>query len=51
MTQVDNYTKSLEEYIANLSQFKELLESDNYEQIFHEMGNTNRIKEILGKRD
>lgn len=43
--------KSLEEYIANLSQFKELLESDNYEQIFHEMGNTNRIKEILGKRD
>ena len=43
--------KSLEEYIANLSQFKELLESDNYEQIFHEMGNTNRIKEILGKRE
>jgi prephenate dehydrogenase len=43
--------KSLEEYIANLSQFKELLESDNYEQIFHEMGNTNRIKEILSKRD
>jgi prephenate dehydrogenase len=43
--------KSLEEYIANLSQFKELLESDNYEQIFHEMENTNRIKEILGKRD
>ncbi len=39
--------KSLEEYIANLSQFKELLESGNYEQIFHEMENTNRIKEIL----
>ncbi len=43
--------KSLEEYIANLSQFKELLESENYEQIFNEMENTNRIKEILGKRD
>ncbi|QBZ97549.1 prephenate dehydrogenase [Flavobacterium sangjuense] len=39
--------KSLEEYIANLSQFKNLLESGNYEQIFHEMENTNRIKEIL----
>lgn len=39
--------KSLEEYIANLSQFKELLESGNYEQIFNEMESTNRIKEIL----
>ena len=39
--------KSLEEYIANLSQFKNLLENGNYEQIFHEMENTNRIKEIL----
>jgi prephenate dehydrogenase len=39
--------KSLEEYIANLSQFKNLLENENYEQIFHEMENTNRIKEIL----
>ena len=39
--------KSLEEYIANLSQFKNLLESGNYEQIFNEMENTNRIKEIL----
>ena len=39
--------KSLEEYIANLSQFKDLLESGNYEQIFQEMENTNRIKEIL----
>jgi prephenate dehydrogenase len=39
--------KSLEEYIANLSQFKEFLETENYEQIFNEMENTNRIKEIL----
>lgn len=39
--------KSLEEYIANLSQFKNLLENENYEQIFNEMQNTNRIKEIL----
>jgi len=39
--------KSLEEYIANLSTFKSMLESDDYEAIFNEMKNTNRIKEIL----
>lgn len=39
--------KSLEEYIANLSSFKSFLESDDYEAIFNEMKNTNRIKEIL----
>ena len=39
--------KSLEEYIANLSSFKFFLESDDYESIFNEMKNTNRIKEIL----
>lgn len=39
--------KSLEEYIQNLTHFKELLESDNYEEVFNEMQNTNRIKEIL----
>lgn len=39
--------KSLEEYIVNLSSFKSYLESDDYESIFNEMKNTNRIKEIL----
>ena len=39
--------KSLEEYIANLSSFKSFLDSDDYEAIFNEMKNTNRIKEIL----
>ena len=39
--------KSLEEYIQNLTHFKELLENDNYEEVFNEMQNTNRIKEIL----
>ena len=39
--------KSLEEYIQNLSNFKNLLEEDNYEEVFNEMQNTNRIKEIL----
>lgn len=39
--------KSLEEYISNLTHFKELLENDKYEEVFNEMQNTNRIKEIL----
>ena len=39
--------KTLEEYIANLSKFKELLENDNYEAIFNEMHEVNKIKEIL----
>lgn len=39
--------KTLEEYIANLSKFKALLENEDYESIFNEMQNTNRIKEIL----
>lgn len=39
--------KSLEEYIANLSTFKSLMEADDYEAIFNEMKNTNRIKDIL----
>jgi prephenate dehydrogenase len=43
--------KSLEEYIANLTHFKKLLEDENYEAVFNEMQNTNRIKEILnGKK-
>ena len=39
--------KSLEEYIQNLSNFKNLLEEDNYDEVYNEMQNTNRIKEIL----
>jgi len=43
--------KSLEEYISNLTHFKKLLEDENYEEVFNEMQNTNRIKEILnGKK-
>ena len=38
---------SLEEYILNLSNFKKLLEEENFEEVFNEMENTNRIKEIL----
>ncbi|GAA4043647.1 hypothetical protein GCM10022388_05960 [Flavobacterium chungnamense] len=39
--------KSLEEYIQNLTNFKDLLENDNFEEVYNEMENTNRIKEIL----
>ncbi|MBC7606780.1 MAG: prephenate dehydrogenase [Burkholderiales bacterium] len=39
--------KSLEEYISNLTQFKALLEQENYEALFKEMNDVNRIKEIL----
>ena len=39
--------KTLEEYIANLTNFKELLEQDDYDAIFKEMQSVNKIKEIL----
>ena len=39
--------KGLEEYISNLSHFKELLESDDYDAIYNEMQSVNKIKEIL----
>ena len=39
--------KSLDEYIANLTHFKTLLEQEDYESVYNEMQNTNRIKEIL----
>lgn len=42
--------ESLEEYIFNLSQFKTLLEEENYEAVYQEMHNTNRIKEILNDK-
>ena len=39
--------KSLNEYISNLTNFKELLENEKFDEVFNEMQNTNRIKEIL----
>ncbi|WP_281322781.1 prephenate dehydrogenase [Flavobacterium aestivum] len=39
--------RTLEEYIANLSKFKELLENDDYDAIYSEMQSVNKIKEIL----
>lgn len=39
--------KTLEEYISNLSKFKELLEKEDYDAIYNEMHSVNKIKEIL----
>ncbi|MGO4822345.1 MULTISPECIES: prephenate dehydrogenase [unclassified Flavobacterium] len=39
--------ETLEEYISNLTQFKDLLINDDYDAIFEEMESVNKIKEIL----
>lgn len=43
----DNVLDTLNEYIQNLQYFKQLLENDDYEGIYNEMNDTNRIREIL----
>jgi len=43
----ENVVETLEEYIANLQQFKTLIETDDYEAIHKEMEATNHIKTIL----
>lgn len=42
-----NVIETLEEYINNLNTFKSLMESDQFDDIYMEMKNTNRIKDIL----
>lgn len=42
-----NVVETLEEYINNLNHFKELMKDDNFDAIFDEMKNTNRIKDII----
>ena len=43
----ENIIRSLEEYIKNLSEFKELIENDNNEALKEILDNTNYIKTIL----
>lgn len=43
----DNVIETLEEYIINLTHFKDLMKQDDFEAIFNEMKNTNHIKDIL----
>lgn len=45
----ENILKSLNEYIKNLENFKELIENDADEQLYSIMQNTNKIKHILVK--
>ncbi|WP_396602138.1 prephenate dehydrogenase [Algibacter sp. R77976] len=42
-----NVIETLEEYINNLTHFKELMKKDDFDAIFNEMENTNHIKDIL----
>ncbi|MCI2228870.1 prephenate dehydrogenase [Polaribacter sp. MSW13] len=43
----ENVIETLEEYINNLQQFKELMQQDNFSDIFNEMESTNYITQIL----
>ena len=43
----ENVLETLTEYIANLSGFKQLLEKNDFEEVYREMERTNYIKTIL----
>jgi len=43
----ENVIETLEEYISNLTHFKEKIQKEDFETVFKEMENTNRIKDIL----
>lgn len=43
----ENVLESLTGYIQNLNDFKELLEKDDFQEIFGEMARTNHIKTVL----
>jgi len=44
-----NILKSLEEYIKNLNQFKDLLAKDKDQEIYQTMANTHHLKKILSE--
>lgn len=43
----ENVSEALRLYIANLQNFQQLLEAQDFEGVFREMENTNKIKDIL----
>ncbi len=43
----ESILKSLNEYIKNLNEFKQIIENESVEDIYAMMENTNRIKEVL----
>jgi len=43
----DNILETLSEYINNLNQFKNLLEANDYDKLYEQIGEINGIREIL----
>ena len=43
----DNVVETLEDYITNLTKFKNMMQNDDFEGVFNEMKDTNYIKQIL----
>ncbi len=43
----ENVIETLEDYITNLTQFKEMMEKDDFDGVYNEMKDTNYIKQIL----
>ncbi len=43
----ENVVETLDEYIQNLEEFKQMLLRNDYQGIYEQMDNTNKIKEIL----
>nr|WP_299073490.1 prephenate dehydrogenase [uncultured Allomuricauda sp.] len=43
----ENVVETLQEYIQNLESFKKMIEANDFEGIYNEMNNTNKIKQIL----
>ncbi|TDN90435.1 prephenate dehydrogenase [Salegentibacter sp. 24] len=43
----ENVLETLKEYINNLTHFKELIEKDDFQEVYNEMQRTNHIKSIL----
>ena len=43
----DHVIETLTEYIQNLENFKKMIEEDDFEGVYNEMNNTNKIKQIL----
>ena len=42
-----NVLETLDEYISNLQGFRDLMEKDNFEEVYNEMEKTNHIKDVL----
>ena len=42
-----NVVETLEDYISNLTKFKNMMQNDDFEGVFNEMKDTNYIKQIL----